>query len=330
VARAKTRREARAALRTARPRPIRSAQDEQQRRLLFLVGGVILAVTAIIVGIGYYVGVVLPSQKAVLTVGEEKFTVNDIVRRARAVKNQSDTQSSTADVAQAIQSAYDLLEREAVVRQAAAEMGITATKEQIDTQLYAFAGVPLSSDREVFVQKYRELLLKSGLTDREYRRIAENQMLQQLISVQLIGEIPPMQPQARIRVLQLRSEEQAKNAVDRLNEGVTLEMLAQAAGVTGTVDRGWIIRGQEEPEVEEAAFGLAEGERSDIIRAASGGFYIVEVLEKADERRVEQSQVVTAQGSIFDRFIRDKKAQMHVSRDQSPATITSILRQVQS
>jgi parvulin-like peptidyl-prolyl isomerase len=314
---------------SARPRTYRSAQDEQSRRLLFLVIGIVLVVTAIIVAVGYYFGVVVPSRQPVLTVGSERFTANDIVRRARSVKNQSSAESSTADVAQAIQSAFDLLEREAIIRQVAAERGVVATKEQIDTQLYAFAGVPLSSDRELFVQKYRELLLKSGLTDKEYRNISENQMLQQLISVQLIGDIAPTQPQVRLRVLQLRSQEQAQNALDRINEGVPLETLAQAAGVTGTVDHGWVIRGAEEPEVDAVAFNLEEGERSGIIAASNGLFYIVEVAEKAADRRVEQNQVVTIQGSTFDRYVRTKKAEMMIIRDESPATITKILRQVQ-
>jgi parvulin-like peptidyl-prolyl isomerase len=127
----------------------------------------------------------------------------------------------------------------------------------------------------------------------------------------------------------LRTEEQATNALDRLNEGITIDALAQAAGVAGTVDRGWIIRGQEEPEVEAAAFSLAEGERSGVIKAANGAFYIVEVVEKAAERRVEQSQVITAQGSTFDRWVREKKAGMMIIRDESPATLTKILRRVQ-
>lgn len=307
----------------------RYVQEERQRRLLYLLVGAVLVVVLLIIGTGYYVGVVRPDQKPVLVVGSERFTVNDVAKRARAVKAESDPNSSTASVPQAIQSALDLLEREAIVRQGARELGIMASPEQVETQLYAMIGVPLSSDREYFIQRYRERLLQTGLSDAEYRRLAEAQMLQQLVSAHLIGRIAPVQPQVRLRVLQLNTEEAAKNALERLNEGLPMEFLAAAAGVGGTVDRGWIIRGQEDPAVEAVAFSLEEGQRSEIIRGENGLYYIIEVVEKAEERPVEQQQVLATQGTRLDRWVQQKRNELMITRDLDFDTTVRLVKKVQ-
>lgn len=331
LTRAKLRRETRAALHTATVRRTsRSAQEEQQRRLLYLLCGGLLGIVFLIIGVGYYVGVVRAAQKPVLIVGDEKFTANDIARRARGVRGQSDANTSTSNAAQALQAAVELLEREAIVRQGAREMGITATADQIEAQLHLQAGVQPNVEREVFVQHYRGLLQRSGLSDAEYRRIAENHALQQLISTKLLGDVAPVQPQVHIRVLQLLSEEAAKNALQRLEEGLPMELLARSAGSPANVDRGWIIRGQEERAVEEVAFSLKEGERSGVIQADNGAYYIIEVVERDDQRPVEPQQISSAQLKQLDLWIRQRLNETTIVRNLDMEMTLRILKKVES
>lgn len=93
----------------------------------------------------------------------------------------------------------------------------------------------------------------------------------------------------------VETEGQARMAAEQISRGEDFARLAQAVSQDVATrnnggDMGWVEKGTLDPAFEQAAFGLATGQVSGVVRA-SDGFHVIKVLERRDAYTLPFEQV---------------------------------------
>lgn len=179
---------------------------------------------------------------------------------------------------QVLQALIDLT----LLAQGAEQAGVELTQEELSAKVDSLAsetgggesmGTWLAAndyDLEGFKQALRREALAAEMTAR------------------LVETVPETVPQVHARHILVASQQQAQSLLTELEGGADFGQLALTNSLDLSTrvdggDLGWFPRGVlTQPEVEEAAFSLQPGERSDVIESELG-FHIIEVLER-DER----------------------------------------------
>lgn len=113
------------------------------------------------------------------------------------------------------------------------------------------------------------------------------------------------------------TEEEANDALNKLNEGIDFSTLAQdistAASASKGGDIGFIKKGTFATEIEEEIFNLSPGEISNVI-STEKGFHIFKIIDKKLARFIEFDEVKDTieyrilpekQQQVFDQYIKD-------------------------
>jgi len=201
-----------------------------------------------------------------------------------------------------------LVEKKLMLHEARAlEIDVTETQLQkaVEDVLQKTANSP---------EDFKQALKKSGITFEEYRELMKSELIQsQLITQKVQAKIsitdaeaeayynenikPDEKPGARVRIQQIllpvaknapageiaEIEKRAAEVHQRLKNGEVFAKMAAAysqgpAAKTGG-DLGYFHRGEILPEIEKAAFSMAPGETSPVIRTIVG-FHIIKLLDK--------------------------------------------------
>jgi peptidyl-prolyl cis-trans isomerase C len=115
----------------------------------------------------------------------------------------------------------------------------------------------------------------------------------------ILSSVPERVEQVKARQILVRFLETAQNLYRQLEAGADFATLAlQYDALTGG-DLGWFPRGYlTQPDVEEAAFNLQEGDYSEIIET-SFGFHIVQVIERDDNHPLSPDARLIYQQKAF-------------------------------
>ncbi len=260
--------------RRARPLAGRAAPwtqiDPERRNAILLYGGISLVVlfALALVAYGYYEDRIAPKHETVLTVAGRQFDYAALERRVIAdLKAGALAQSNS--VQQAVLRTLDNMEREELLRRAGPAKGINVTDEDVDIQIHAQVGLQLNAPRDVFASLYRQELLKSGLTNSEYRENVKAHLIEQKLQAQALDAIPAEAEQVDLRLIVLSTPDAAKAAKDRLDKGESFP-----AG-----QPGWVPRGALPSKVEDVLFSLPVGVNSEPIETPYG-VYIVQARNK--------------------------------------------------
>lgn len=117
--------------------------------------------------------------------------------------------------------------------------------------------------------------------------------------------------QVKVRHILVTTEEEAKSILKELRSGADFAKVAREKSIdpgsaSGGGDLGFIKRGEMVPEFEAAAFALAEGEVSDIVKSEHG-YHIIQVLEKKAAVKPDFAKVkADVEALLMDQKVQEK------------------------
>jgi parvulin-like peptidyl-prolyl isomerase len=264
----------------------RSRWKQQKRRQRIIFGLAILVIVAVlsVVGVGVYSGWYVedykPLHETVLEVNGTKFNMEYYVTMLGYYTQDMDS----SYVSFMTDYAVEAIERNELVKQAAADLGITASDEEVD-----------------------ELMESMGLPQEEaYWDSAVAQILLQKVRDEYFEEqVPEFADQRHVMAMFLESEAQANEIIAKIEAGESFTDLAAELSLDTVTkeaegDLGWLPQGvlplKVDSEVlEENAFSLEVGTLSPPIpeetKEKSVGYWLIEVISIDDSVEPVEAQV---------------------------------------
>ncbi len=249
----------------------------------------------------------------------------------------------------ASQTALDSLIEEELIGQAAEKRGIMVSPDEIDRRIEQDFGyvreqptplpspstgaitptveiTPTEAPPPLTRAEFEELYSNSlgilqegaGLTEGDYRELVKASLLAEKME-ELIGQqVPTTEPHILARHILLDTEEEAQDALRRLEQGEDFAALATEVS-TDTVsaelggDLGWLPQGSMVAEFEEVAFDLPPGEISEVVETPYG-FHIILVEERDEDRELDPEILDQRKRDAFDIWLADLLSEAVIER----------------
>jgi parvulin-like peptidyl-prolyl isomerase len=214
-------------------------------------------------------------------------------------------------LAQARRQVLEQMIDQELIRQAAAEMGISISDEELEASI---AGIIEQSGGE---DGFNQSLAATGTTYDDFRQMLLDQLLSEAVYSSVTASIESVAEQVHARHILLPTREMAEEVLARLQAGEDFAYLAReysediSSRETGG-DMGFFPRGVMPAEVEEVAFGLEVGELSGIVESQFG-FHVLQVLER-DEREIAVEVFESLRQQTFMQWLEDQRAGATIER----------------
>lgn len=289
----------------ARRQSARLQEERRRQRLAITVGAMlILAIVAIVV-VGWYREFYEPPRVMAGRIRETKFTMGDLVERIRVLQGINRYQSGGFVDLSIVPFQYlqDMLFAE-IVRQAAPGLGLSVTPDDIDKAIkdrfYPKPPAGQEADQgqldQEFNNNYTTFLTQVRLSDKDYRSLVEEQLLQLQLFQYLGKDIPDKMDQVEVEWVRLdpQSSVVPKDVRDRLDIEDFGAVAAEVGKPNGFANNsgyvGWVPAGAF-PNLDPVLFGdkekdkepLSVGGISDPIYTQDGT-YIIHELSGPEER----------------------------------------------
>lgn len=165
---------------------------------------------------------------------------------------------------------------------------------------------------------YQRTQQESGFTEQDFRRMIETSLYKEKLDAALAAEAPTSGEQVHARHILVATEEEAQQALARLQAGEAFEALAKELSIDTTNkdqggDLGWFGRGAMVAPFEEAVFALQPGGVSDIVQT-DYGYHIIRLEERDANRPFEGSALEQAQQEAVDAWYADQRSGSSVVR----------------
>ena len=173
-----------------------------------------------------------------------------------------------------------------------------------------------------FLERYNAMLdtlrKEAGLSEADYRRIIEADLLYDKLQDLFASQVPTSEEQVHARHILVEAEEEAQTVLARLEAGEDFVSLAKELSTDESTredggDLGWFPRGMMVPEFEEAAFALQPGETSDIVQT-SFGYHIILVEERDPDRELESYFLEQRKASALSDWLEEQRQSEAVER----------------
>ena len=298
------------------------------------LGASVIVVVALIALFGYYQTKVRPKGETVLEVGTRSFSLDYAERRLRYDFSQGIGSVYQSDPTAAPTNLLNEIENEELLRQGAPEKGVDLSEGAIDAAIREREKVPANADLNTFAAAYRQAVLDSGLSTQGYRDVVAADVASKAIQPMFLAEAPKTADQVRFRVIVLSTEDAAKAALQRLQNGedfatVAKEVSQHAASAQQGGEQDWTPRGILEPVLDQALFSLEINQISDVL-AGNSAYFIVQVEERQDQRDTTDTQRSALANQAQQAWIKGLADRLGVATTLSASHQASILSIVQS
>jgi parvulin-like peptidyl-prolyl isomerase len=264
----------------------------------------------------------LPNSKAV-QVGETTFDLDYFARRLKLMVTEFGLQGQPEQASLAVNVMVSTLEGEELLRQRApADLGVSVSAEEIEQAIGDRLGLT-ESDPEAFATAYEQELKRSDLSDEEYRRMIEAELLSRKVQEVFSLSVPDASEQVRMRQILVIAEDEAHSVLERLDAGEDFGDLARELSLDSDTkeeggEKGWVARDELGLSYAAQVFALEVGTPSQPI-PGPGGYFVFEVEEKEAEREVTDDQRSTMSSSYYTFWLGEQgtllPSEEHVSSD---------------
>jgi parvulin-like peptidyl-prolyl isomerase len=306
------------------------------RRLIIAVSSIVLAI-ALIAGAAYYLIVLAPMQRVILTVGKNNIETGYFLQRVVANPNGSDVTST-----------IQLLISELIVKQQASAEGIAAvTSQDIDNYLRTKAISQLSSSTSTdntaatttptdnttttttaqavttttpttisdadYNKWFKQQLNDTGLSIKQYRQVAVYDIQRQRLTSILSATIPSSMKQYHVWAMYFNSNASAVTAKAKINTFSDFNTVANTnGGQTNGGDLGWMPLAVLPVSLESAAQNLNVGVCSDPVTYQSGSslqgnltttYWLLWLSDESDSMTVTPAQLTALQTNSLDNWL---------------------------
>lgn len=260
-------------------------KQKKLSRIILICAAALVVVLAGVIGTGYYLDQVAPYQKTVIKVNDVSFDFDYYIKMLDVMTKGQNDKTVLAYYTDMIVS---VIQQSEVVKQRAADAGITVTDEEIDKEIEAAkldkdtVNIDLARTR-VITQKYSKQIC----------------LPQQPASVQ----------QAEVQAMLLETENMARDRKQKLLLGDNFSTMASTLSIDGTTQSkkgylGWIPKGYEsyalstlkDSVIKDVIFKQAPKEISDPVYDAniskSFGYWLLQLIEKDDTKGVHAKGIL--------------------------------------
>jgi len=210
-------------------------------------------------------------------------------------------------------------------RRFAQEQGVAASEDDIKNAIVARLG--LTADDPNYDARFQDELVRSGLTEDEYKQMAEAAVLIDKIRQQMEDGLPASVESVHLRQIELSDEAAADDVVKQLQAGADFAALAAEKSLDTTSkdkggDLGWIPRGYLDKSLEDTVFALEPG-KVQSVPTQSGAASVFLVVEKAQGQPIDADKKARLATTALQKWVDEKKAQLDVkefvSQDEDKA-----------
>jgi parvulin-like peptidyl-prolyl isomerase len=203
---------------------------------------------------------------------------------------------------------------QALIEQAAAKEGVSVSDAQISEE------ITVAVERAGGPEKFNAWASANRMNDQDVREMVKRELLANAMRDRVLSQLPRTAEYIRAYHIVVRTEREAMQALQRLQNGTKFSALAQTVSIDDSTrvdggDLGWITRNSGAllwSEVEDAAFALPVGETSDIIKSPIG-YHIIRVTEKK-ERPLSEADTAQLQDTALLNWIAQLKAGAKIER----------------
>jgi parvulin-like peptidyl-prolyl isomerase len=316
-----------------RRQPARWREERRSELLVIALGAAVVLAVAVIALFGYYQTQIRPKGETVVKVGDRSFSLSYLERRLRYDISNGNT-SYSSNPAQAPDMLVNEIAQEDLMRQGAPEKGVDLSESAIDAEIRSQENVPASADRNAFAAAYRQAVHDSGLSTDGYRDVIAADIAKNAIQPMFQQQAPTTADQVRFRVIVLATEDDAKAALQRLQNGEDFATVASEVSLdTGSKDNGgevdWTVRGLLDPALDQVLFSLDIGQISDVI-AGQSAYYIVQVEERQEQRETTDAQKGLLGQQAYQQWLIQLRDSIGVTVNLDNDNRNSILKVLQS
>lgn len=207
----------------------------------------------------------------------------------------------------------------------------TATTEVIEptvavsgpTATEAPSATPVPTATEITADGYQTLLkdriqgfaTQTGIDEVGFKNLYRSYLLRDKLVKEVTADLKPFDEQVWARHILVKTEEEAKAVLTRLNAGedwtkVSAEVSIDTGSKANGGDLGWFGKGMMVAPFEEAAFAMKIGEISQPVES-SFGFHIIQLLGRQDKPLTE-TEFQTAKEKFFTEFLAKLKAEAKI------------------
>jgi peptidyl-prolyl cis-trans isomerase C len=247
-----------------------------------------------------------------LTVNGEGITVVEFNAEVQRYRSSQEELGKTVASEEAVDTVTQDLTAQLLLAQAARQNGFNldeaGLQARIDSLAAEVGGGEALSNWQV-EHGYNERSFRSAL-----KRAAESAWMRDKI----LAEVPSTGEQVHVQQILLYNQGDAQSFLTQLNGGANFDELALRADPLTRGDLGWIPRGYLlEPKIEEAAFGLAVGDHSDVI-ATDVGFHILRILARDPQRPLSPDAYLSLQELALKQWIDEQRQQANIMFTEQP------------
>ena len=310
-------------------------QNADKRRDVITFAAMALVI-AIVVGVAFYMVVIMPMQRTILTVGNANIGTSYLLKRVVA--------NPGGDISSTVQQ----LTAEMIIKQQSAANGVAPVTEQaIDTYLRDKAKGTNETITDAEYNKWFDAqLVNTGLSAKEYREVVGRDIQRERLTDILSVNIPSVAPQVHLWGMIFGSQDAALAAKAKVDGGSDFATVATAAGQTNHGDKGWMPLGVVDAQLQAAAAKLEIGKCSDPVSyvqttsgASSGtvtNYVLLMVSEKSDAMQVTDAQMNTLKNKALLDWLNTQASTakitfhgLHGSTTLDTQTLTWLNNQVQ-
>ncbi len=200
----------------------------------------------------------------------------------------------------------------ALIQQAAVQLGISMTEEELENQIEA--DIAAGGGQAAF----DEWLQATDQTRDDYKEMLRQALTSQRVMESVSSSVGAEAEQVHARHIMVESEELAQQIQTMVLQGADFAALAREHSVDLATkdnggDLGWFPRGLVATELEGAAFALQPGQVSDVVRLGDG-YHIIQVVEREATRPLSPEMQLDLKLAVFEEWLAGQKALAVIER----------------
>lgn len=306
------------------------ARGRRGEKFIFPFGLGFIVLILGLLAFGYYDTRIAPRWQAVARVNETVFTASQLVaelKLARALG--ADLENLKLMLEPIVQD----MQNRVLIRRGARERGLIVTPKEIEERIRRL--LTRSGEKQVppeeLEKRYKEHIKGLGLSDAEFRKRIEDDILREKLGQYLAERVPESAEQVHLYGILVADREKAEEVKQRLEGGEDFAVLAKELSLDeGSKDRGgemgWYPRGLR-PFIDEVAFSLEIGKVSEPIPTPEG-YWVIKVVEKK-ERAIDEAKLQLLKANALWRWLDEERKNNRVeSYLSNPKVIRWVLSQV--
>ena len=194
-----------------------------------------------------------------------------------------------------------------LIEQAAAEMGVVVTDEELEQSLHSVVGEDAAS--------LEQWLRMNNMTEEELRAMQRAQLLASKVIAVVSAKVPTVVEQVHARHIFTVDRAKGQALLERLKRGENFAALAQQESedistAANGGDLGWFPRDVAlmPSIVVQTAFALSVGEISPLVQSEAG-YHIIKLEARDNARPLTPEMLLYAQQSAFQAWLAERRAQ---------------------